>query len=117
VPEPPEGESGGTEMLEMMGGFWLTFALSVIIAPIIEEVVFRGVLFPAIAKRYGVIAGVIISAIIFTLVHLDPVQMLSVLPLGIYLAVMYLKTDSIYPGIILHAIWNLMVLWIAQSVS
>lgn len=111
----PDGKSGGTEIFTVMGGFWLTFALSVVVAPIAEEVVFRGVLFPAIIKRYGLIAGVVLSSLIFTLVHINPIQMISVLPLGIYLAIMYHRTRSIYPGMILHATWNLMVLLITQS--
>lgn len=116
-PSTPDGETGGTSMLEFMGDFWLAFALTVLLAPVIEEIVFRGVLFPAIKKRYGLISGVVISSLVFTLVHIDPINMISVLPLGIFLAIMYQRTGSIYPGMILHASWNLMVLLIAQSAS
>jgi membrane protease YdiL (CAAX protease family) len=115
VPATPNNESGGTGILTLMGNFWLTFILVVILAPIIEEIVFRGILFSAIKKRYGLTIGVIGSSLVFTLVHFDPVQMISVLPLGVYLALMYHRTGSIYPGIILHATWNLLVLLIAQS--
>lgn len=114
APENPDA-SNGVEMLSFMGCFWYTFALSVVLAPIVEEVVFRGILFPAISRRYGTIMGVIVSSLVFTLVHINPIQMLSVLPLGIYLAIMYRRTGSIYPGMILHATWNLFVLIIAQS--
>lgn len=113
APSASNNESGGSGLLEFMGGFWLTFALTVVVAPIIEEVVFRGVLFPAIKKRYGLIAGVVVSSLIFMLVHINPLQMINALPLGMYLAVMYQKTGSIYPGIILHASWNFLVLMIA----
>lgn len=115
VPKVPQEGGGDAEVLSLMGGFWYTFALTVVLAPIVEEIVFRGVLFPAVAKRYGLIAGIIGSSLIFMLVHLNPIQMISVLPLGIYLAIMYRKTGSIYPGIILHAVWNFMTLMIAQS--
>ena len=112
---PPGGRSGGVEMLDAMGSFWLTFAITVVLAPIVEEVIFRGVLFPAIKRRYGLVAGIVLSSLVFTLVHMNPIQMLSVLPLGVYLAIMYHRTGSIYPGMILHATWNFMVLMIAQS--
>jgi uncharacterized protein len=115
VASPPGNKSGGTEMLNIIGDFWLTFAISVVIAPIIEEIVFRGALFPAIKRRYGLTAGIVLSSLVFTLVHMNPIQMISVLPLGIYLAIMYHRTGSIYPGMILHATWNLMVLLIAQQ--
>lgn len=114
-PATTDGETGGTKLLEFMGSFWLTFALSVILAPIIEEIIFRGVLFPAISKRYGLVSGVVISSFVFTLVHIDPINMISVLPLGVFLAIMYQRTGSIYPGMMLHASWNFMVLLIAQS--
>lgn len=114
-PATPDGETGGTNMLKYMGNFWLAFALTVLLAPVIEEIVFRGVLFPAIKKRYGLVSGIAISSLIFTLVHIDPINMISVLPLGIFLAIMYQRTGSIYPGMILHASWNFMVLIIAQS--
>jgi membrane protease YdiL (CAAX protease family) len=115
VPSTPNNESGGTGMLRVMGSFWLTLLLTVIVAPIVEELVFRGVLFPAIRKRYGLFVGIVASSLIFTLVHINPIQMISVLPLGIYLAIMYQRTGSIYPGMILHATWNLVVLLIAQA--
>lgn len=115
VPVRPDGKSGGTDALATAGSFWIAFALSVILAPIIEEIVFRGVLFPALGRRYGVVVGIFVSSFLFTLVHINPIQMISVLPLGIYLAIMYYRTGSIYPGMILHATWNLMVLLIAQS--
>lgn len=115
VPKPPHVGGGDAGVLSLMGGFWYTFALTVVLAPIIEEVVFRGVLLPAIARRYGWLIGVIGSSLIFMFVHLNPVQMISVLPLGIYLAVMYRKTGSIYPGIALHAVWNFGTLMIAYS--
>lgn len=110
-------EKGGTKLLNFMGSFGLTFVLTVVLAPIVEEVIFRGVLLGAIAKRFGVIAGILVSSLLFTLVHLDPLQMLSAFPLGVYLAIMYYKTGSIYPGIILHASWNLFILLIAQSAA
>ena len=115
APVRPDGKSGGTDALATAGSFWMAFALSVVLAPVIEEIVFRGVLFPVLGRRYGVVVGIVASSFLFTLVHINPIQMISVLPLGIYLAIMYHRTGSIYPGMILHATWNLMVLLIAGS--
>jgi len=119
--EPPSasinasGKTQTVELIESMGGFWATFVLTVIFAPIIEEILFRGILFPAIKYRYGIIAGILVSGVLFGLAHLNPLQILVIIPMGIYLAIMYQRTKSIYPGIILHATWNLMVLLIAQA--
>lgn len=117
LPENPDAQGGGGLVLNLFGGFGLAFVASVILAPVIEEIVFRGILFPAIAKRYGLLAGVLGSSVVFMLVHLNPVVMVSALPLGVYLAIMYKRTNSIYPGMILHASWNLIVLLSTQAAA
>lgn len=114
VADRADGESGPSKLYKALGGFWVTFAVSVVIAPVVEEVTFRGMLFPALKKRFGLAGGVLLSSLVFTLVHLNPAQMMSVLPLGIYLAIMRHRTNSIYPGIILHALWNFAVLMIVD---
>jgi len=114
--EPEEVEEPvSVESYLFIGGFLANFLLAVIIAPIGEELVFRGVLFKALKDKWGVTAGVILSAIIFSLVHIDINQMLSTLPLGIYMAISYHRSCSIYPAIILHATWNLIVTLIASN--
>lgn len=119
--DPPDANLGVTnasyavDLLDSMGGFWPAFILTVILAPILEEIIFRGMLFPAIRARYGVAAGVAISGLLFAIAHLDPIRIIVLTPMGIYLAIMYQKTRSIYPGIILHALWNFMVIMIAQA--
>ena len=108
-------QPGGSRLLTTIGNFWLAFILTVVIAPIIEEIVFRGVLFKSVTSKYGLAAGIVGSSVIFMLVHIHPLQMLSALPLGVYLAFMYHKLGSIYPGMLLHASWNFLILMIAQS--
>ena len=115
VSDAADNPNSGSKIVTLFGGFGLAFVAAVIFAPIIEEIVFRGMLLPAFAKRYGFRTGAVASSVVFMLVHLNPITMISALPLGIYLAIMYKRTNSIYPGMILHASWNLMVLLLAKA--
>lgn len=92
-----------------------TIALLVIglIVPICEELFFRGFILSHVAKtRENNWIGVLVSASIFTLLHLNWYQFLPILCFGIALGVIYVLTQSLLPGIILHALNNSVnVLW------
>jgi membrane protease YdiL (CAAX protease family) len=90
------------------GGFWIHIAVSVIIGPIIEEILFRGVLFPALSQKYKPFPSILITALIFAAAHIDPTRIILILPLGAYLGYMRYKLGGIYPGILLHMSWNLL---------
>lgn len=94
----------------------LMFIISVIAAPIIEEILFRGLLLPAIAKKYGWFKGGLISSLIFAIGH-GPLAMIPTFLAGIYLSRMYYRLGSIIPGIILHAINNSIAYVFLSSVS
>jgi len=78
----------------------------VFIAPIIEEIVFRGLLFGALAPRLGVLASAAISALIFAVIHGDLVFFPSIAVLGFVAALTYAATGNLVVPIILHALNN-----------
>ncbi|MEO8552995.1 MAG: CPBP family intramembrane glutamic endopeptidase, partial [Kofleriaceae bacterium] len=88
-------------------------ALSLIVlalAPAIsEELVFRGVLARCFDRRRAWL-GVIVSAVVFSLYHLNPPQMVGVLPFGLALGFLAVRTGSIVPGMIAHLLNNVIVL-------
>jgi membrane protease YdiL (CAAX protease family) len=86
---------------------WITILLAVVIAPILEEIVFRGILLPALVSRKGWIKGSIYSSLIFSAVHGPAAPIIMIFSL--YLSRMYYRTRSIIPGIILHMIHNAVV--------
>lgn len=88
-------------------GVALFFLASVIVAPIIEETVFRGCLFRGIKSRFGSTWAVIISAVAFALVHMSPSQTAFQLCLGVVLGLIVNSTDSILPAIVTHSASNL----------
>ncbi len=79
---------------------------SVIVAPLVEETFFRGFLFTAFRRRYGWKKGALISAGLFSIVHLNPVAIPSLFLLGFAFAYLFHRTGSLWPPMIMHAIWN-----------
>ncbi|HSM70336.1 MAG TPA: type II CAAX endopeptidase family protein [Anaerolineales bacterium] len=80
--------------------------VGVVFAPIIEEIFFRGFLFQGLRPQYGWIRAGLISSTIFAVGHLDPVALIPTFILGCLLAYMYHRTNSVWPGIILHFLVN-----------
>ncbi len=86
-----------------LGG--LVFVLAVLPA-IGEELVFRGVIGRGLVARFGVVPGVLVTSLLFALVHVHPAHALSVFPLGVLLHVLYLSSRSILVPILLHFLVN-----------
>jgi membrane protease YdiL (CAAX protease family) len=90
----------------------LFFVGAVIFAPVVEELLFRGVLLRALLRRAQPTTAVLLSAVIFALVHYigDP-NSLPFLPalagLGAVLAVIALRTGDLSASIFIHAGFNL----------
>jgi uncharacterized protein len=82
----------------------------VILAPLFEELVFRGLLFAILRRKFRFLPAALISASIFGLAHgYGPVGLISVCWSGVLWAWIYEKTGSLAPGILAHAINNLLV--------
>ena len=77
-----------------------------VLAPLGEEIFFRGFFYAALRKRFGVIAAIIVSAAIFSAMHLDLSGFLPLFGVGIGLAMIYQKYQNIWYNIIIHAVFN-----------
>jgi membrane protease YdiL (CAAX protease family) len=84
---------------------WL-FLASVVIAPLVEEIFFRGFLFQGFRQKYGWVAAIFLSSFFFAAAHLDPVAFIPTFILGCVLAYIYHRSNSLWPGIIFHFIIN-----------
>jgi membrane protease YdiL (CAAX protease family) len=91
------------EMLDAPGWFFL---VGVVLAPFVEEIFFRGFLFQGFRERYGWTTAMLLSAAIFAVAHLDLVVLIPTFILGCLLAYVYHRSNSIWPGIILHFLVN-----------
>ncbi|MFA4930746.1 MAG: type II CAAX endopeptidase family protein [Patescibacteria group bacterium] len=81
---------------------------AIIIGPFIEEIVFRGVLFPAFAQKTNIILGLMLSTLIWSLLHFQLNVIIFTFIFGIILGYMYYKTKSLWPSYITHVLKNLM---------
>jgi len=78
-----------------------------LLAPLAEELVFRGAILRALLQwKRNPWIGIVISALLFALIHMNPVQMPHAFLIGILLGWMYYRTDSIIPGIVYHWVNN-----------
>lgn len=84
--------------------FSLLILAFVVIAPITEEIIFRGLIFGFIKDKFGLIAALLISSAIFGLLH--PGHHLSTFVMGVAFALLYDRTKSIAVPIVLHMVWN-----------
>ena len=91
-------------------GWWGAFMKVVIMAPVIEELIFRGIILHGFRRNYNAATAVIISALLFSLFHLNPWQMPATFVLGLLLGWIMIRTRNILLAIIGHAINNLLVL-------
>ncbi len=87
------------------GSFWAVIAL-VVVAPLTEELLFRGVMLTGFLRRYTVVRAVLYSAILFAISHLNPYQLAGGLATGVFLGWLYTRTRSLWPCIAMHAIFN-----------
>jgi membrane protease YdiL (CAAX protease family) len=91
-------------------GWWgLAFALvsACLLAPLAEEILYRGVLFRSLWNRIGVIPGAVVSATVFAILHFyDGYGLLSVGFFGLTCALLYAGTGSLVTVVMLHVLYN-----------
>lgn len=87
------------------------FIISVIvIAPVFEEIIYRGIILEQLYKRYGSLKAIGISALLFAIVHLNIHQGVNGFFLGIILGFIYIKTNSLLLSIFVHFTNNFLVI-------
>jgi membrane protease YdiL (CAAX protease family) len=83
--------------------------LTTVIAPICEELLFRGYIFAALSKWKGWLVGAVLTGVLFGAVHATSSPAVDLVPLavlGFLLCVLYRQTGSLYPCIAAHALNN-----------
>ncbi len=81
-----------------------------LLAPLAEELVFRGAILKVLLNsRLSVVNAIVVSALLFALVHANPAQMPYAFLIGLLLGWMYWRTGSILPGMAYH--------WVNNSVA
>jgi membrane protease YdiL (CAAX protease family) len=94
---------------------YLVAILATFTAPLVEEVVYRGVLYSAFQRKFGLAASVIFVTLLFTIVHVpqysvngvpDYASVITLLVLSLVLTLIRAKTGNLLPCIVLHTVFN-----------
>ncbi len=81
---------------------------SLILGPVIEEVFFRRILLGQFLKKYNPIIAVSLSAILFSIYHIEPNDIWFLFLYGLVFGYFYYKTNSLVASILLHSLTNLL---------
>lgn len=102
------------ELLPLFGkgiaGLILAILAGGVVAPIAEEIFFRGYLFAGLYRLLGLRRAAVLSAVLFALAHILPTSWPPIFVLGMSFALLYEQTGSIWPCVIVHSAMNILAL-------
>ena len=110
IPAPPWFMELFDKIFNNKLGWWGAFLKVVVVAPIIEESIFRGIIMHGLMRNYPKIVAIFISALFFALFHLNPWQFPATFLLGLLVGWIMVITRNLFACILGHAINNLLVL-------
>jgi uncharacterized protein len=102
---------------------WLMAAFGTLLAPLVEELFFRGFLYPVLRRRVGVVFGTAVTALLFALIHESQLAhawapLLMLFCVGVALTLTREITDSVAASTLVHAAYNatlFVMVWIATD--
>jgi membrane protease YdiL (CAAX protease family) len=95
--------------------FAANFVVVVLLAPIVEELTFRGLGVAVVRDAVGATPAILITGLAFGLAHGLVVALPVLAAFGVILAIVRVKTESLYPAILLHAVFNGLALIVAVT--
>ncbi|MFN2220331.1 MAG: lysostaphin resistance A-like protein [Anaerolineae bacterium] len=101
---------------ELSSPWWLLLA-GIVVAPVVEEIFFRGFLYAGLAGRYSWRKAAVISSGFFAIVHLQPLAIAPIFILGYIFAYLYRRSGSIWPAVVMHVSTNALALGAAYLLS
>ncbi|MBC2285228.1 CPBP family intramembrane metalloprotease [Listeria booriae] len=105
------GASQNTEMLgELARAVPLMIVFTSVLAPILEEIVFRKIIYGGLASRMNIHVAAVISSLFFGLMHMDLAYLLVYFVIGLMLCYMYTKTKRIAVPIAAHMLMNVIAM-------
>jgi membrane protease YdiL (CAAX protease family) len=107
----PADESAAALYRQMTWEAAVPFVLFIALAPAFtEELLFRGYIQGRLLRRWPAWVAILVTAVLFALMHVTPHAVVAVLPLAFWLGVLAWRTGSVWPGIVCHAwvngTWN-----------
>jgi membrane protease YdiL (CAAX protease family) len=86
---------------------WISTLFAAIFGPIAEEIFFRGFMYSAVKKTFGIFWAMIVTSAIFSILHTHIVGFFPIMALGLLLAYLYEKTGSLVSCMSVHIAHNI----------
>jgi membrane protease YdiL (CAAX protease family) len=93
-------------VIETLHNPWWFILTTCLLGPFAEEVLFRGFIFAGLRQRFGWIKAMLVSAILFSLLHLQGYEIVPFFLVGCILAYLYQYSKSLWPSILFHILHN-----------
>ena len=93
---------------------YLSLISSGIIGPIYEEILFRYLLYNRLKSKYSIRKSILITTIIFALIHISPIKIIYAFILGLILNITYEKYHNIIAPILIHIAANTIVIFLYE---
>lgn len=113
----PEGVKQAMDVARTPALFAVSLAVMALLAPLVEEVVFRGLLYGWLAGRWGTTVAWFVSSVLFAAAHIEPAHIILVLPLGLWFGWLRQRTDSLWPSLVAHSVNNGLAVVAAAYIS
>jgi uncharacterized protein len=109
------GSENTKQIIRIIEAFPAMIFVSSVLGPILEEIIFRKIIFGSLHKRLNFFLSALISSIVFALAHMEPEHILLYSAMGFTFAFLYVKTQKIWVPIFAHVMMNTAVV-LLQSV-
>lgn len=106
----PEDEAAMQALLRLSEGGVVSYLIVCVMAPIIEEMLFRGVILRGLLHRYSASLAIATSAAIFSIYHLNLYQLFPAFIVGCFIGWVYYLSKSLWPCIVIHVLNNTLAL-------
>ena len=84
----------------------ISVLLAVLVAPLYEELIFRGILLPYLTRKAGLIPGIMLVSLAFAIIHFHTPSFVPLFLLSVVLCLAYWRTGSLWVNIGIHTIFN-----------
>lgn len=94
------------QTFDLMQASWGGILYIAVLGPVLEELMFRGAITRELLRKFSPATAIVISGLLFGLVHFNPAQSVVGFLMGMLLAWLYYRTRSVVPGIVVHVLNN-----------
>lgn len=109
------GSENTKDIIKIIDTFPLAILVSSIFGPILEEIIFRKIIFGSLHKRFNFFISAFISSVIFALAHMEPKHILIYSAMGFTFAFLYVRTKHIIVPIFAHVAMNTLVVFLQSA--